>query len=109
LIREPTEPQRYIIISAARVRTLSEKLTVRRCGGANRFSGEWVGRLHYGLSEIVDGKFVKPSTAEPFEFTPILVAHALGAALLDYLDDNSPLDHDTAERKLTEWLDSRSI
>jgi hypothetical protein len=68
-----------------------------------------VGRLHYGLSEIVDGKFVKPSTAEPFEFTPILVAHALGAALLDYLDDNSPLDHDTAERKLTEWLDSRSI
>jgi hypothetical protein len=48
------------------------------------FLREWVARLYYRLSEIVDSKFVKPSTAGRFEFTPILVAHALGAAWLDY-------------------------
>ncbi|SET34154.1 hypothetical protein SAMN05216412_10586 [Nitrosospira multiformis] len=55
------------------------------------FLREGVARLYYGLSEIVDGKFVKPSKVGRFEFTPILVAHALGAALLDYLDNNSSL------------------
>lgn len=57
------------------------------------------------LSEIVDGKFVKQSTVGRFEFKPILVAHALGAALLDYLGDSAPLDRDAAEKKLAEWLD----
>lgn len=61
------------------------------------FLREWVARLHYGLSEIVDGEFIKPSIAGRFEFTPILVAHAPSAVLLDYLNDNSPLNHDTAD------------
>lgn len=57
------------------------------------------------LSEILDGKFARPSRPGQYEFTLIFVAHALGAALLDHLCDGTPLDRDGAEKKLVEWLD----
>lgn len=57
------------------------------------------------LSEIVDGKFTKQSKIGRYEFAPILVAHALGAALLNHLGDDMSLDRDGVEKKLVEWLD----
>jgi len=57
------------------------------------------------LSEIVDGEFVRSSAAGQFEFTPTLVAHALGAALLEHLGSGAALDRDSAEKKLADWLD----
>ncbi|MBY3114991.1 hypothetical protein [Rhizobium laguerreae] len=57
------------------------------------------------LSEIVDGDFAKGSPAGRFELAPVLVAHALGTALLDHLEQTAPSDRDAAEKQLAEWLD----
>ncbi|HWJ70674.1 MAG TPA: hypothetical protein VNS79_11580 [Sphingobium sp.] len=57
------------------------------------------------LSEIVGGDFSQPGTAGQFMLNPVLVAHALGAALLQHVADNDPVDGDKVEEVLAEWLD----
>ena len=57
------------------------------------------------LSDIVDGDFAKPGLAGHFELTSTLVAHALGAALLDHLGEPAQSDRDSVEKKLADWLD----
>lgn len=74
--------------------------------------GEMVGRpdltatdVFRRLSEIVDGDFAKGSPTGRFELAPVLVAHALGTALLDHLEQTAPDNRDVAEKQLAEWLD----
>lgn len=57
------------------------------------------------LSEIVDGEFTKQGAAGRFTLSPVLVAHALGAALIEHMVQSAPADRDSAEQVLADWLD----
>lgn len=58
------------------------------------------------LSEIVDGGHASTGgCGGPYELSATLVAHALGAALLDHLGNESAIQREEAEEKLTKWLD----
>lgn len=61
----------------------------------------------YGrLSDIIDGRFVTRDAASgAVTFTPAVVNHALGAALLARLDGVASTDYDAVEAELTAWLD----
>lgn len=58
------------------------------------------------LSEIVDGGHATTGGhGGSYELSATLVAHALGAALLDHLGNESAIQREEAEEKLTKWLD----
>jgi hypothetical protein len=61
--------------------------------------------IYARLSEFIDGGF---ATAGPFgvlQLSPTFVAHALGAALLAYLDSKSASSFAEIEPTMTAWLD----
>ena len=57
------------------------------------------------LSDIIDGRIATPNTIGDFELNPLLVAHALGVALLNHLDQVVAPTYSSLELKLSEWLD----
>jgi len=57
------------------------------------------------LSDIIDGQFAKPNPSGNLQFTPTVVAHALGAALLAHLDTIAQPTFENIESELTRWLD----
>ena len=57
------------------------------------------------LSDIIDGRFAKPSPSGSLQLTPTIVAHALGAALLAHLDTVDSPTFTTLAGELTQWLD----
>ena len=57
------------------------------------------------LSDIIDGQFAERDQAGNWQLSPVLVAHALGGALLNHLDEVAPPTFDTLNGKLTKWLD----
>ena len=57
------------------------------------------------LSDIVDGRFSEQDQAGNWKLSPVLVAHALGVALLNHLDQVDPPTFDTLNGRLAEWLD----
>ena len=56
------------------------------------------------LSDIVDGRLVTRTDSGDLQPDPLIVTHALGAALLNHLLDTSPA-FDQLSAKLTDWLD----
>ncbi|WP_282052139.1 hypothetical protein [Phaeobacter inhibens] len=60
--------------------------------------------VYLRLSEIVDSSFVSEGFNSRITLTSELVAHALGAALIDHLN-TQPTDRDEINKKLTNWLD----
>lgn len=57
------------------------------------------------LSDIVDGNLTVPGPAGAIQLSPDIVAHALGMALLDQLDDTARAGAVSVEAALAEWLD----
>lgn len=57
------------------------------------------------LSDIIDGQFTTGDAATGFQLTPMVVAHALGAALLNSLDAVVPKTFERVGAKLSQWLD----
>ena len=59
------------------------------------------------LSDIIDGRFAQKNPNRPgvFELDPVIVSHALGAALLNALDTVTPVQPATVENTLNAWLD----
>ncbi|MBN9987126.1 hypothetical protein [Rhizobium laguerreae] len=61
-------------------------------------------QVHARLSDIVDGRFAVPSPGG-FEFSPAIVAHALGAALLNGLLRQTGSSYDALNATVTAFLD----
>ena len=57
------------------------------------------------LSDIVDGRFATRGTSGDLQLTPEVVAHALGVALLDHLNQASSPTFETLDERLKQWLD----
>ena len=57
------------------------------------------------LSDIIDGKFATRSASGDLQLTPTVVAHALGVALLNHLDQGASPTFETLDVKLKQWLD----
>jgi hypothetical protein len=57
------------------------------------------------LSDIVDGHFTTGDASTGFQLTPTVVAHALGAALLNSLDSVAPKTFERISVELNQWLD----
>ena len=57
------------------------------------------------LSDIIDGQFAERNQAGNWQLSPVLVAHALGVALLNHLDQVDSPTFDTLNGRLTKWLD----
>ena len=57
------------------------------------------------LSDIIDGRFVQDDPAGGMQLVPMMVAHALGAALLSHLDRMVPSHFHAAEDVINRWLD----
>ncbi|VIO71287.1 hypothetical protein [Bradyrhizobium ivorense] len=85
-------------------------------GGIQEFSlkslGETASRpdlsereVYARLSDIIDGRFVRPGPSGAMQLSPTVVAHALGAALLAHLDTMGGATFAAAEAEVTQWLD----
>lgn len=57
------------------------------------------------LSDLIDAPFLKRSSGGSFELTPTLVHHALGAALLTTLDEQSLVDEFLLPNRMDAFLD----
>jgi hypothetical protein len=59
------------------------------------------------LSDIIDGRFAQknPNRPDMFQLDPVIVSHALGAALLNELDTVMSVQPTTVENTLNAWLD----
>lgn len=57
------------------------------------------------LSDIIDAQFAIKQASGQFVLSTTLVAHALGAALLNHLDELGVTDREKTDLKLAEWLD----
>ena len=57
------------------------------------------------LSDIIDGRFATHSAAGNLQLAPAVVAHALGVALLDHLNQVASPTFETLDERLKQWLD----
>ncbi|SEF94723.1 hypothetical protein [Nitrosomonas ureae] len=57
------------------------------------------------LSDIIDGRFAKPNLSGNLHFTPTVIEHALGVALLTHLDTVAEADFTLLHTALTQWLE----
>ena len=57
------------------------------------------------LSDIIDGQFATRDSSGNLQITPAVVAHALGAALLNDLDQEDSPTFETLNTRLAAWLD----
>lgn len=57
------------------------------------------------LSDIIDGRFATRSPSSDLQLTPAVIAHALGVALLNHLDQVTSPKFDYLNAELTKWLD----
>lgn len=57
------------------------------------------------LSDIIDGRFVTHNTSGDLQLDPMVVAHALGAALLAHLDQVISPTFESLDAKLAQWFD----
>lgn len=57
------------------------------------------------LSDIIDGRFVTHNTSGDLQLDPMVVAHALGAALLAHLDQVVSPTFESLDAELAQWFD----
>ena len=79
---------------------------------SERSLGEMVNRpdlneneVYARLSDIIDGRFATRSASDDLQLAPAVIAHALGVALLNYLDQVTSPKFDDLNAELTKWLD----
>ncbi len=63
------------------------------------------GAVDARLSEIIDGKFAIRNAMGDLELTPAVIAHALGLALLNHLDQPTSKSYESLDVALKQWLD----
>ncbi|MEK8121648.1 hypothetical protein WOB59_00570 [Methylocystis sp. IM4] len=63
------------------------------------------GEVYARLSDIIDGRFARPGPPGVVQLSPIVVAHALGAALLARLDAMNLTTFAAGDAEITQWLD----
>ncbi|WP_146742255.1 hypothetical protein [Oleiagrimonas sp. MCCC 1A03011] len=61
--------------------------------------------IYNRLSEIIDTPFVKAGADRTLELSPVLVAHALGATVVSFLESTGGDDRSELEEILAKWLD----
>ena len=62
-------------------------------------------QVYARLSDIIDGRFATRDSSGNLQITPAVVAHALGAALLNDLNQESSPNLENLNSKLEEWFD----
>ena len=79
---------------------------------SERSLGEMVNRpdlneneVYARLSDIIDGRFATRSASGDLQLTPAVIAHALGVALLNHLDQVTSPKFDNLNAELEKWLD----
>lgn len=79
---------------------------------SERSLGETVARpdlsenaVYIRLSDIIDGQFATPDSSGNLQIAPAVVAHALGAALLNDLYQEASPTFETLNARLAEWFD----
>ncbi len=79
---------------------------------SERSLGETVARpdlsenaVYIRLSDIIDGQFATRDSSGNLQIAPAVVAHALGAALLNDLNQEASPNFETLNARLAEWFD----
>ena len=79
---------------------------------SERSLGEMVNRpdlneneVYTRLSDIIDGRFATRDPSGDLQLTPAVIAHALGVALLNDLDQVTSPTFETLDATLAKWLD----
>ena len=62
-------------------------------------------QVYARLSDIIDGRFAQPNQSGTLQLSPVVVAHALGSALLSQLDSIAQPTFDRLEEEINQWLD----
>ena len=62
-------------------------------------------QVYARLSDIIDGRFATRDSSGNLQITPAVVAHALGAALLNDLYQEASPTFETLNARLAEWFD----
>ena len=93
-----------------------KKIAQQHRNGIKKYSekslGKTVGRpdlekkeVYARLSDIIDGPFTTADSSSNVQLTPAVVAHALGAAFLNDLNQESSPNLENLNAKLEEWFD----
>ena len=93
-----------------------KEIAQKRRNGIKEYSerslGEMVNRpdlnenaVYARLSDIIDGRFATRNASGDLQLAPAVIAHALGVALLNYLDQVTSPKFDNLNAELTKWLD----
>lgn len=93
-----------------------KEIAEQRRNGIQEYSerslGEMVSRpdlpkneVYARLSDIIDGQFAERSGSGDLQLIPAVLAHALGLALLNHLDQVTSPKFDNLNAELTKWLD----
>ncbi len=61
--------------------------------------------IYARLSDIIDGRFATRDSSGNLQLIPTVVAHALGAALLNDLNQEASPNFETLDDRLAEWFD----
>ena len=102
--------------SEAEWRDWLKNIAVQHRAGIQAFSVSSLGKtlsrpdlndrdVYARLSDIIDGRFATRSPAGNLQLAPAVVAHALGVALLDHLDQVASPTFETLDERLKQWLD----
>ncbi len=62
-------------------------------------------QIYARLSDIIDGRFATRDSSGNLQLTPTVVAHALGAALLNDLNQEASTKFETLDARLAKWFD----
>ena len=93
-----------------------KEIAQKRRKGLKKYSerslGEMVNRpdlkeneVYARLSDIIDGRFATRDSSGDLQLTPAVIAHALGVALLNDLDQVTSPTFETLDATLAKWLD----
>ena len=89
-----------------------KEIAQSRRPGSEKSLGEMVNRpdlnkneVYARLSDIIDGRFATRSASGDLQLIPAVIAHALGVALLNDLEQVTSPKFDNLNAELTKWLD----
>jgi hypothetical protein len=95
----------WLVEIARQLRNGIDRYSLRALGETTSRPDLSQGQVYARLSDIVDGRFVAESTGTDYHLTPVVVAHALGAALLTKLDAVTTPTFELIDDELGQWLD----
>ncbi len=93
-----------------------KEIAQKRRNGIKEYSERSIGKMvnrpdltknevYARFSDIIDGRFATRDPSGDLQLTPAVIAHALGVALLNHLDQVTSPKFDNLNAELTKWLD----